>query len=271
ATAASSWAIIRSSSTAPSPLRRRRNASIVLRRATAMSHASALSGTPRAGQSTSAAANASDKASSAPATSPVRAARTATSLPALRRATASAVSRAPCANAIAAPDLHRPDRTDLDGAMAGAGASRRPGNGSVEIGHVDHVVSAELLLGLGVRSIEHLGLAVGDAHGARRRGWPQALAADDDARVGHGFRIGAEGGVHLGGFGLVPALHVRFVGIDQQQVLHGGFLKLLRTGLMLRRHNDVRASPNSTATRKKGARSPMPPEGPDKDILKFRI
>src|SRR5262249_13796914 len=60
---------------------RRRNASTVLRRATAMSHASALSGIPPAGQSTSAAAKASDKASSAPATSPVRAARKAMSLP----------------------------------------------------------------------------------------------------------------------------------------------------------------------------------------------
>jgi hypothetical protein len=61
AAAASSSAIIRSSATAPSLLCRRRNASIILRRATAMSHASALSGIPRAGQSTSAA---SDEASS---------------------------------------------------------------------------------------------------------------------------------------------------------------------------------------------------------------
>jgi hypothetical protein len=67
--AASSW------------LRRRRAASMVLRRATVMSHASGLAGMPLAGQSTKAAANASDKASSAPATSRVRAARKATSLP----------------------------------------------------------------------------------------------------------------------------------------------------------------------------------------------
>ena len=58
-----------------------RAASMNLRRATAMSHASGLSGTPLAGQSASAAAKASDNASSAPATSRVRAASKATSLP----------------------------------------------------------------------------------------------------------------------------------------------------------------------------------------------
>jgi hypothetical protein len=62
-------------------VRRRRDASIALRRATVSSHASGLAGTPLAGQSTSAEANASESASSAPATSRVRAARKATSLP----------------------------------------------------------------------------------------------------------------------------------------------------------------------------------------------
>jgi hypothetical protein len=64
-----------------SSVRRRRAASIILRRATAMSHASGLVGIPFARQSTRAAAKASAKASSAPATSWVRAARKATSLP----------------------------------------------------------------------------------------------------------------------------------------------------------------------------------------------
>jgi len=62
-------------------VRRRRAASMSLRRATVSSHASGARGTPLAGQSASAAANASDSASSAPATSRVRAASIATSLP----------------------------------------------------------------------------------------------------------------------------------------------------------------------------------------------
>ena len=64
-----------------SAVRRRRAASMDFRRATVSSHASGLSGVPWTGQSARAAANASESASSAAATSPVRAARKATSLP----------------------------------------------------------------------------------------------------------------------------------------------------------------------------------------------
>jgi hypothetical protein len=55
--------------------------SIMLRRATVSSQASGLDGQPFTGQSASAAAKASDSASSAAATSRVRDARKATSLP----------------------------------------------------------------------------------------------------------------------------------------------------------------------------------------------
>ena len=54
---------------------------LALRRATVISQASGFCGIPLVDQSASAAANASDKASSAPATSRVRAARKAISLP----------------------------------------------------------------------------------------------------------------------------------------------------------------------------------------------
>ncbi len=67
-------------SSAASPLRRRRAASISLRRATVSSQASGFDGRPR-GHSASAAANASASASSAAARSPERAASRATSLP----------------------------------------------------------------------------------------------------------------------------------------------------------------------------------------------
>ena len=66
---------------AASPVERRREASISFRRATVNSHASGFDGQPLSGQSASAEANASDSASSAAATSRVRAARKATSLP----------------------------------------------------------------------------------------------------------------------------------------------------------------------------------------------
>jgi hypothetical protein len=62
-------------------VRRRRAASIERRRATASSQASGLRGAPLFGHSVSAAAKASDKASSAPATSRVRALRKATKRP----------------------------------------------------------------------------------------------------------------------------------------------------------------------------------------------
>ena len=60
---------------------RRRVASIMRRRATVSSHASGVRGTPVRGHSASADAKASESASSAPATSRVRDASSATSLP----------------------------------------------------------------------------------------------------------------------------------------------------------------------------------------------
>jgi hypothetical protein len=66
---------------AAAPPRRRRTASTARRRATVTSQPSGLSGMPPASQSVRAAAKASDSASSAASTSPVRAARKATSLP----------------------------------------------------------------------------------------------------------------------------------------------------------------------------------------------
>jgi len=64
-----------SRSAAASRVRRRRTMSIIRRRAAASSQASDVCGTPRVGQLARTGANASDSASSAAATSPVRAAR----------------------------------------------------------------------------------------------------------------------------------------------------------------------------------------------------
>ena len=46
-------------------------------------------------------------------------------------------------------------------------AARGPGNRCVEIGNFDEVVAADLFLGVGIRTVEHLRLAVGDADGGR--------------------------------------------------------------------------------------------------------
>src|SRR5262245_43019918 len=64
--------------------------------------------------------------------------------------------------------LRRPDRADLDGAAARARAARRPGERGVEIGDVDHVEAAELLLHLGVGSVDDVRPAVDHPHGGRR-------------------------------------------------------------------------------------------------------
>ena len=64
--------------------------------------------------------------------------------------------------------LHDPDRPHLDRADAGAGTAGRPGERGVQIGHVDQVVAGKLLLGFGIRAVEHLGLAVNDADRGRR-------------------------------------------------------------------------------------------------------
>jgi len=81
AAASFSSIIRRRCSATPSALRRLRAASIHLRRATVSSQASGFAGIPRVGQSDSAAANASESASSAPAMSRWRRASSATSFP----------------------------------------------------------------------------------------------------------------------------------------------------------------------------------------------
>ena len=52
------------------------------------------------------------------------------------------------------------DRTDLDRAVLARGAALGPGDRLVEVGHVDEEVAGELLLGVGIRAVEHFGLAV---------------------------------------------------------------------------------------------------------------
>ena len=76
---------------------------------------------------------------------------------------------------------HRPDRAHLDDAVTRARAARRPADRGVEIGHVDEVVAAELLLRVRIRAVQHLRLAVGEPHGGRRGARLQPVRADQRA------------------------------------------------------------------------------------------
>ena len=73
----------------------------------------------------------------------------------------------------------------------------------------------------------------------------QSLAADDDARIFHRFRVGHIGAVHLLGLRLAGGCHVRFVTVDQQQYLIE-LSSLLAGGHPVRRLEDVWAAVIST-------------------------
>src|SRR6188472_1338115 len=72
---------------------------------------------------------------------------------------------------------HLPDRPYFDDAVARTGTTRGPRERRVEVGHVDEVVAAELFLGVGVRTVEHLRFAIDGAHGGRRGDRLQAIRA----------------------------------------------------------------------------------------------
>src|SRR5271154_352093 len=59
---------------------------------------------------------------------------------------------------------HSPDRPSFDRAKLRPWTARSPGDRGVEIRRVDKKVAAELLLGLRIGSVNHLGLAILDTH-----------------------------------------------------------------------------------------------------------
>ena len=101
-----------------------------------------------------------------------------------------------------------------------APGQRDAGEGRVEVRHVDHIIAAELFLGLREGPVQHLGLAVGDAHRGRRRGRPQPVGRDrylgvaQRLAIGH---VGVDDFIRLLGPG---TLGRPLVAIDQQHVLH---------------------------------------------------
>src|SRR4029079_13078299 len=123
---------------------------------------------------------------------------------------------------------HLPDRAHLDRAGRGAGDLRRDLDRLVEVGAVDGVEPADLLLRLGEGTVGGEDFAVTYLDGGRVGGGPEPLAAGEHAAFAH---LLAEGGV-LTHPGLVLVRAHRgvgaLVGADHQQVAHE-FLLLLGT------------------------------------------
>src|SRR6266542_2974292 len=116
--------------------------------------------------------------------------------------------------------LHLPEGAQLDAAAAaGVGDLAGPVDRFVEVGAFEDEHAAELLAGLGERSVGGDGLTVLDADGGGGRTWLQTVAELEHASVPDGLIEGAPVFVDLLGFG---ALGVRLLGFDS--VDEGGVL-----------------------------------------------
>src|SRR6266508_1289882 len=208
--------------------RSRRSRSMALLRAVVVIQPPGLAGTPVRGQRSRATRKASWTASSARSKSPSTRMRVATARPDSYRKTCSTTPPASLGPAAATPspvrvgprwELH--DRADLDRAVAGAGDPRRHFDGLVQVLAVDHVVAAELLLGLREGPVGGERPAVPDPHGGGGGGRVQRLArleepAVDDVLGEAVVRRGHGGGVGLGGLG-----ERLLVAVDGKHVAHG--------------------------------------------------
>ena len=108
------------------------------------------------------------------------------------------------------------DRPNLDRAVARPRAAGRPGQRVVEARHLDQIIAAELLLGVGIRAVEHLGLAIVRANrggGARAL---EPLAAAQHASLLHRLGVG-DIGRHLGAHVALDRLRPGFVAVDHVQ------------------------------------------------------
>src|SRR6266508_5191660 len=220
------------------PTRARRKRSIALARAAVVSQAAGFSGTPLSGQRSSACTKASCSASSARSKSPQARISDAMIRPYSRRKTCSTLSRAfgiGRAGRLRPVRPRRRRRSELGcGSIkfhdrpylhrATTGKIRHlagPGDRRIQIGRIDQIVAAELLLGLGEGAIDDDRAAIGESYGGRRRDRLERLAGEVLAGL---LQVGGvlPPGVHLsglgfGGFGRCGLL----VPIDQQQVAHG--------------------------------------------------
>src|SRR5688572_19140415 len=125
-------------------------------------------------------------------------------------------------------------------------AARGPGDRGVEIGNVDQVVTADLFLGVGIRTVEHLRLAVGDANGGRVGRGLQSVRAEECAGLAQGFAVG-----HVRGHALLLLLrrHIAPAGlvhVKDKEVLHRGSPSVRRRAPCFACPNDARRSADWT-------------------------
>src|SRR4051812_28163748 len=90
---------------------------------------------------------------------------------------------------VARPASHHPYRADLDRALDRTGAARRPLQGRVEIGNVDDVETAELFLGVRIRTVEDFRSTLACPYRAGRCRGLEAVAADQHAGPLQGLGI----------------------------------------------------------------------------------
>src|SRR5271156_332862 len=114
-----------------------------------------------------------------------------------------------------------PEGTELNCSVRGSGAAGGPGESGVEVGDIDEVEAADLLLRVGVRAVKNLRFAVGDVHGGRRGGGLETVRCDPDTSVLESLGVGRVRGGGLLLVGLGHAVPTAFFGIKHQHILHG--------------------------------------------------
>src|SRR6201989_2659078 len=80
-----------------------------------------------------------------------------------------------------------PDLLDLDCSVAGPGATLGPGQSRLTIRYIHDVETAQLLLGIRVRSIQHARIPVGRSNGRSRSTRIQPTTALEHTGLLHGF------------------------------------------------------------------------------------
>src|SRR5688500_16962975 len=197
----------------------RRMRSIALLPAVVVSHAPGLGGKPSTGHRSTAVRRASLTASSATSRSPKRRASEATTRPCSSR-TIRSISAWTRGSALKRSGSFGLERSDLDGTAAGL---RRLGGDlqcRVEVGCLDDPETAEVLLGLGERSVGRDHLVTGGVDGGRCLDRLQATA-EDPVAVGLELLVERVDGV-VDRLELVGCVRVGAVVVDGQHVLRHG-------------------------------------------------
>src|SRR6266851_2449035 len=133
-----------------------------------------------------------------------------------------------------------PEWAHLDNAMTGGRATRRPRERGIEIGHVDDVVAAQLLLRVRKGAIQNLRLAIRDAYGRRSRARLEAARALQDARLRQCLYVRHISRHSLFLLGLCQLGPTGLVHIEHQNILHVKPPSWIVGGHHARYYNDAR-------------------------------